>query len=58
MKIRIRLTKNNKFVEFAKADIDKAKELRKTNPQFKWGRIKEILEVHPEQITLGKVYGN
>lgn len=55
---RYRLNNNNKFVEFPRTEegLRKAKEYRKTHPEFKRRKIKEILQLLPDEIEFEKEY--
>lgn len=55
---RIHLKKGNKFVEYPTGDYagckSKAHWKRRYSPEFKGGRIKEVLQMNPEKVPCGK----
>lgn len=55
---RYSLDNNIKFVEFPHTEegFKKAKEYRKTHPEFKRRKIKEILQLLPDEIEFEKEY--
>lgn len=49
--------KNSKFEVYGKpSDLKRFKRWRRDNPQFKFARIKEILQARPDLVTLYRVY--
>lgn len=55
---RYRLNNSDKLIEFPHTEegLKKAKEYRKTHPEFKRKQIRQILQLLPEKIEFEKEY--